>query len=126
MRQRTEQGKQQADERVGDFQRSWNEHLKRARARVDARKAQHDAKVAEDDAKAAAGYAEYAIDFAYGAIEEAEYAVLATMDADAAKLKVPSRGPRMAGLAPATGHSPTVGSCRRQLPTVVHAGSGGG
>ena len=43
MRQRTEQVKQQADLRVGDFQRSWNEHIHQARMRIDARKAQHDA-----------------------------------------------------------------------------------
>ena len=87
MRQRTEQVKQQADLRVGDFQRSWNEHVERVRTRIDARKAQHDAKVPKHDAKAAADYAEFAIDFAYSAIEEAEYAVLdavlASMDVDA-------------------------------------------
>ena len=59
MRQRTDQVKQQADLRVGDFQRSWNEHIERAHTRIDARKAQHDASVAEHDAEAAATYAEF-------------------------------------------------------------------
>lgn len=94
MRYRAEEVTQQADLRVGDFQRSWNEHVERARTRIDARKAQHDAKVAQHDAKAAADYAAFAIDFAYSAIEEAEYAVLdavlASMEADAVALKVPS------------------------------------
>lgn len=94
MRLSAEQVKQQADLRVGEFQRSWNEHVDRARTRIDGRKAQHDAKVAHRDAKAAADYAGFAIDFAYNAIEEAEYAVLdaelASMEADTTALKVPS------------------------------------
>ena len=94
MRQQTEQAKQHTDVRVGDFQRSWNEHVERARARIDARKAQHDAKVAQHDAEAAEAYADLTIDFAYSAVEEAEYAVLdallARMDAEAAGSKVSS------------------------------------
>jgi hypothetical protein len=82
-----------AGARGDDIQRSWNEHVQRARTRIDARKAQHDAKVASHDADAAADYAEFTIDFAYNAIEEAGYAVqdavLASMDAEAAASKVP-------------------------------------
>ena len=94
MRQRSQQAKQDTDARGEEIQRSWNEHVQRARTRIDARVAPHDAKVARHDAEAAADYADFAIDFAYNAIEEAEYAVLdavlATMDAEATANRVRS------------------------------------
>jgi hypothetical protein len=59
-----------------NIQRSWDDHMARARERSDARKARHAADRAESDAEDAESYAAYSIDLAYSAIEEAEYAVL--------------------------------------------------
>jgi hypothetical protein len=77
-----------AADRADNIQRSWDDHLARARERIDARKAQHAADRAESDADDAESYAAYSIDLAYSAIEEAEYAVLeavlARADADEA------------------------------------------
>jgi hypothetical protein len=71
-----------------NIQRSWDEHMARARERIDARKAQYAADRTESDAEDAESYAAYSIDLAYSAIEEAEYAVLdavlARHDADEA------------------------------------------
>jgi hypothetical protein len=71
-----------------NIQRSWDDHLARARERMDARKARHAADRTESDAEDAESYAAYSIDLAYSAIEEAEYAVLdavlARHDADEA------------------------------------------
>jgi hypothetical protein len=63
-------------DRADNIQRSWDEHLAKARERMDARKARHAADRAESDAEDAESYAAYSIDLAYSAIEEAEYAVL--------------------------------------------------
>jgi hypothetical protein len=57
----------------------WDQHVKRIRERIDAKKAAHDAKVAEEDAEWAEADALDAIDFASSAVEEAEYAVLDAM-----------------------------------------------
>jgi hypothetical protein len=77
-----------ADKWADNIQRSWDEHLTRARKRIDARKAQHAADRREADAADAESYADYSIDLAYSAIAEAEYAVLdavlARQDADEA------------------------------------------
>ena len=71
-------------DRADSIQHSWDDHLARARERIDARKAQHAADRVESDAEDAESYAAYSIDLAYSAIEEAEYAVLARADADEA------------------------------------------
>jgi hypothetical protein len=77
-----------ADAWADNIQHSWDDHLARARERIDARKAQHAADRTESDAEDAESYAAYSIDLAYSAIEEAEYAVLeavlARADADEA------------------------------------------
>jgi hypothetical protein len=72
-----------SQEATEDVERSWHEvgndwddHVKRLRQRVDAKKAAHDAKVAESDAEWAEADALDAISFASAAIEEAQYAVL--------------------------------------------------
>jgi hypothetical protein len=81
-----------ADKWADNIQRSWDEHLTRARERIDARKAQHAADRTESDAEDAESYADYSIDLAYSAIAEAEYAVLdavlARQDADEAARSV--------------------------------------
>ena len=56
--------------------RSWDEHIAKARGRVDRKKQQHDLKAAQRDADDAADYASYLIDYIYAAVDEAEYAVL--------------------------------------------------
>jgi len=61
-----------ADKWADNIQRSWDEHLARARERIDARKAQHAADRTEADAEDAESYADYSIDLAYSAIAEAE------------------------------------------------------
>jgi hypothetical protein len=67
-------------------QSDWDGHIKRIRARIDAKKAELDADDAEREAEWAAADASDAIEFASAAIEEAEYAmldaVLARKDAD--------------------------------------------
>jgi hypothetical protein len=65
-----------AEKGVDTIQRSWDDHLARARERIDARKQQRAADRAETDAEDAESYADYSIDLAYSAIAEAEYAVL--------------------------------------------------
>jgi hypothetical protein len=106
-----ESAKQQADalhanasdrkDKVADWwdgmQKSWTEHVDKARKRRDDRKAAHDAKSAQKAADRADDDAAFAIDYACAAVEEAEYAVLdaalAHMEADelaSATASVPS------------------------------------
>ena len=59
-----------------EVQSDWDEHVKRIRERMDAKKDAFDAKVAEHDAEWAKADAIDALDFASAAIEEAQYAVL--------------------------------------------------
>lgn len=54
----------------------WDEHIRRVRADLDAKKAAHDADVAESDAGWAEADAVDALAFASSAIDEARYAVL--------------------------------------------------
>jgi hypothetical protein len=82
-----------ADAWADDIQRSWDDHLARARERIDARKARHAADRAESDAEDAESYAAYSIDLAYSAIEESEYAVLeAVLDRADADEAAPALG----------------------------------
>jgi small-conductance mechanosensitive channel len=72
----------QASQAEGQWQEvrsDWDQHIKRIRERIDAKKAAHDARVAEEDAEWAEADALDAIDFASSAVEEAEYAVLDAM-----------------------------------------------
>jgi hypothetical protein len=57
-------------------QSDWDDHVKRLRSRIDARKAEHEANRAELDAEVAEADAVDAVEFASAAIEEAQYAVL--------------------------------------------------
>jgi hypothetical protein len=59
-----------------EVQADWDDHVKRIRARIAAKRAAHDAKVAERDAEWAEADAVDAIYYASAAIEEAQYAVL--------------------------------------------------
>jgi TPP-dependent trihydroxycyclohexane-1,2-dione (THcHDO) dehydratase len=63
-------------------QESWNEHVAKAREKLESRKAAGDARMAQMRADDAEAYATFAIDLAYSAVVEAEYAVL---DADLAR-----------------------------------------
>jgi len=59
-----------------DTQNDWNEHVKRIRARMDAKKAELNVAMAAEDAYDDETDAIDAIDFASSAVAEAEYAVL--------------------------------------------------
>ena len=65
-----------AEHQWHEVQSDWDEHVKRIRERMDARKDELDAKVAGHDAEWAEADAIDAVDFASAAIEEAQYAVL--------------------------------------------------
>lgn len=67
-----------------DLQHSWDEHMAKMRADIEARRAEHDYERAERDAGNAAEDATFAIQYALTAINEAEYAVL---EAELAKKK---------------------------------------
>jgi hypothetical protein len=58
------------------MQRSWSEHVAKAREDIDAKRAEHDADRAQRYAENAEDDATFAVEYAYAAIEEAEYAVL--------------------------------------------------
>ena len=83
---KTQQGSDQAKGHWQEVRSDWDQHIKRTRGRMDAKKAALDADVAENDAEWAEADALDAIDFASSAVEEAEYAVLdatlARKDAD--------------------------------------------
>jgi hypothetical protein len=59
-----------------DVERSWPEHIAKAREDIDRKRAEHSADKAERIAQNAEEDAAFAVDYAYAAIEEAEYAVL--------------------------------------------------
>jgi hypothetical protein len=92
LRLKSEEAAASTERQWHEVQSDWDEHVKRLRARVDAKKAAHDVKVAERDAESAELDALDAIDFAEAAIVEAEYAVLdavqARRDADVAAATV--------------------------------------
>jgi len=76
---RTQQASDQAGDHWQEVRSDWDQHIKRVRERIDAKKAAHDVDVAERDAEWAEADALDAIDFASSAVEEAEYAVLDAM-----------------------------------------------
>ena len=76
---KTRQASDQAEGHWQEVRSDWDQHIKRTRGRIDAKKAAHDADVAESDAEWAEADALDAIDFASSAVEEAEYAVLDAM-----------------------------------------------
>lgn len=86
LRQSAEKSKAGISGRLGDVQRSWNEHISRIREDLEDKRAKHDVQVAQRRADDAEEYASFATDLAYSAVVEAEYAaldaVLARMDAD--------------------------------------------
>jgi len=86
LRQTAERGEARVSSLGQDMQRSWNEHIARAREGIESKKAELDVHKAQRRADDAEGYASFAIDLAYSAVVEAEYAaldaVLARMDAD--------------------------------------------
>ena len=86
LRAKTQEAAGEADRQWKEVQSNWDQHVKRLRERIDARKAEVDAGVAERDAQWAEADAYDAVAFAETAIEEAEYAVLdavmARRDAD--------------------------------------------
>jgi hypothetical protein len=86
LRQTAEQGEARVSSLGQDMQRSWNEHIARAREGIESKKAEHDVHTAQRRADDAEAYASFAIDLAYSTVVEAEYAaldaVLARMDAD--------------------------------------------
>jgi malate synthase len=76
---KTRQASDQAEGHWQEVRRDWDQHIKRMRERIDAKKAAFDADVAESDAEWAEADALAAIDLASSAVEEAEYAVLDAM-----------------------------------------------
>jgi hypothetical protein len=86
LREKRQEGEAKASNRWADVQRSWDEHVAKARASVDDKRAEHDARSAQRRAEDAESYANFAIDLAYSSVVEAEYAaldaVLARMEAD--------------------------------------------
>jgi hypothetical protein len=66
----------QGDRQWSKVKSDWDQHTKRIRENVHAKKAAQDANVAEDDAEWAESDAADAVGFASAAIEEARYAVL--------------------------------------------------
>lgn len=76
---KTRKASDQAEGHWQEVRSDWDQHIKRIRERIDAKKAVHDADVAERDAEWAEADALDAIDFASSAVEEAEYAVLDAM-----------------------------------------------
>jgi hypothetical protein len=73
---KTTEAADQAQHQWNQVQTDWDKHVKRIRARADAKKAEIDAGMAEDDAQWAEADAYDAVTFAESANEEAKYAVL--------------------------------------------------
>ncbi len=86
LRTKGDEAADQAERHWHEVQVDWDNHIKRVRERIDAKKAAHDADTAEFEAEWASADAADAVEFAAAAIEEAEYAVLdavkARRDAD--------------------------------------------
>lgn len=86
LRAKTQEATGEAERSWSEVQSNWDQHVKGIRERIDAKQAGFDAKVAKTNADWAEGDAVDAIYFASAAIDEAEYAVLAAvqarMDAD--------------------------------------------
>ena len=86
LRTKADEADEQTKRHWHEVQVDWDNHIKRIRERVDAKKAADDADAAEFEAEWASEDAAAAVEFAAAAIEEAEYAVLdavkARKDAD--------------------------------------------
>lgn len=95
LRAKGKEASDQSGRQWGKAQQDWDEHVKRVRARIDAKKADLDVAAAEEDAYDAEANALDAIDFAKSAIAEAEYAVLDGLRAEkqAEALKQASANP---------------------------------
>ena len=72
LRHKAEEGKAGISGRLGDVQRSWNEHISRVREDLEDKRAKHDVHVAQRRADDAEAYASFAIDHAYAAVTEAD------------------------------------------------------
>jgi malate synthase len=87
-----DQGSDGAEGHWRQVQSDWDQHIKRLRERIDAKKAAVDADAAESDAEWAEDDALDAVAFASAAIEEARYAVLdAVLTRKNADVKAASR-----------------------------------
>jgi hypothetical protein len=76
LRQTADKRKDELSASWSDFQRSWNAHVEKVHADIDAKREEHDVDAAKRHAIGAEEDADYAIQVALATIEEAEYAVL--------------------------------------------------